>query len=92
MEQGQIEHIILSFLAEDAGRDPDGLRADLERAGEELPVDSLLAVEVLARVQRVTGVTLRPSPDTARALRSVRGFALAVAHQITERQRGTATA
>jgi acyl carrier protein len=77
-----IEEIILEFLAEDAGCPVDQLRAELSAGGLDLPVDSLLAVEVLTRVENATGVRLPAIPETALALRSVHGFALAVIRQL----------
>ncbi|EUA48885.1 acyl carrier protein [Mycobacteroides abscessus] len=78
MDLTAVEDIILGFLAEDDGCPIDELRQELLAGGRDLPVDSLLAVEVLVRVQNATGVKLPANPDTALALRSVRGFAMAV--------------
>ncbi|WP_204808749.1 acyl carrier protein [Mycobacterium riyadhense] len=86
MDVAAIEEIILGFLAEDAGCSVDQLRAELAAGGVELPVDSLLAVEVLVRVQNATGARLPATPDTALALRSVHQFALAVVQQLGEDQ------
>ena len=66
------------LLAEDARRPVEELREELSAQGEMLPVDSLLAAEVLARVQERVGVELPATAETARALRSVRTFAVAV--------------
>lgn len=74
----EIEALILELLAEDAGRPVAELREELAARGEMLPVDSLLAAEVLARVQERVGVQLPATAETARALRSVRTFAVAV--------------
>jgi acyl carrier protein len=77
-----IEDIILGFLADDDGCSVEQLRKELLGGGQDLPLDSLLAVEVLARVQHATGVKLPATAETAFALRSVRGFALAVLGQL----------
>lgn len=79
MTLAEIEDLIVRLLAEDAGRDPQEFRMELEAAGEMMPVDSLLAAEVLVRVQIATGVgDLPATAETSRALRSVRTFAAAV--------------
>lgn len=78
MELDEIKELILFLLAEDAGRSIPDLRDELRAHGETLPVDSLLAAEVLARVQERVGVVLPATAETARALRSVHTFALAV--------------
>lgn len=82
MDLAAVEEIILGFLAEDEGSSVGQLREELLAGGLEMPVDSLLAVEVLVRVQHATGVKLPATPETAVAMRSVRGFALAVLGQL----------
>ncbi|MBF9352821.1 hypothetical protein BKG80_05855 [Mycobacteroides chelonae] len=82
MELTDIEEIILEYLAEDAGTDAKSLRSMLEQLGERMPVSSLLAVQVLVRVQNTTGVVLPAIPETAAAMRSVRSFAEAVYAQL----------
>lgn len=84
MELSDIEEIILDYLAEDAGETALSLRAKLEQLGERMPVNSLLAVQVLVRVQRATGTVLPPTPATAVAMRSVRAFAEAVYSQLSQ--------
>lgn len=74
----EIEDLILELLAEDAGRPVLELREELLERGEMMPVDSLLAAEVVARIQERVGVELPATAETARALRSVRTFAIAV--------------
>lgn len=74
----EIEELILELLAEDAGRPVEVLRGELLERGTMMPVDSLLAAEVLARVQEKAGVELPATAETALALRSVRTFAVAV--------------
>ena len=78
MGMDEIESLILELLAKDAGRPVSELRAELLSHGSMLPVDSLLAAEVVARVEERVGVALPATAETARALRSVRTFAVAV--------------
>lgn len=92
MTQVEIEELILELLAEQAGLPVGDLRAELIALGEEMPLDSLLAVEILVRVQEATGVVLPATEETAEALLSVRGFAAAVRRQLERTQSGQATA
>lgn len=78
MRLTEIEELILELLAEEARRPVGELREELLERGEMMPVDSLLAAEVVARVQERVGVELPATAETARALRSVRTFAVAV--------------
>lgn len=78
MSLPEIEELILELLAEDAGRPVAALRDELLERGAMMPVDSLLAAEVLARVQERVGVELPATAETALALRSVRTYAVAV--------------
>jgi acyl carrier protein len=78
--------VIIDLLAQDAHRDPRELRAELAALGAELPVDSLLAVEVLARVEDQFDVRLPPKVEAARNLRSVRRFAQAIHALAVERE------
>jgi acyl carrier protein len=81
--QRDIEDVIVELLAEDEGTNPADLRARLEElGGARLPVDSLLAVEVLARVEDRFGVKLPTTQATADALKSVAEFAAAVRNAI----------
>lgn len=92
MTRVEIEDLILELLAEQAGLSVEDLRAELMALGEEMPLDSLLAVEILVRVQEATGVVLPATEETAAALLSVRGFAAAVQHQLQRMQPGQETA
>jgi acyl carrier protein len=74
----EIEDLIIALLAEEAGREPADLRAELESLDEELPIDSQLAAEVLARVEVQCGVRLPATAENAKALRSVSAFARAI--------------
>lgn len=78
---------ILELLAAQNGRDVDELRADLEALGSELPIDSVLAAEVLARIEAETGVRLPATAEASRNLRSVRRFADAIFRLVVEQQR-----
>lgn len=78
MRLNEIEDLILELLAEDAGCSATEFRDGLRAGGAALPVDSLLAAEVVARLQERIGVELPATAETARALRSVRTFAVAV--------------
>lgn len=75
MDQREIEDLIIELLAEEAGVSPAEMRAQLEEGGGDLPIDSVLAAEVVARVERRCGVELPATAETAQCLRSVRQFA-----------------
>jgi acyl carrier protein len=92
VSQAEIEDLIVGLLAEHAGVHVTELRAQLIGLGEEMPLDSLLAVEILVRVQEAAAVTLPATEETAQALLSVRGFAAAVVQQIERYRLGQATA
>ncbi len=76
--QHAIEDVIIELLAEDGGVNPADLRRQLEEQGPGLPIDSLLAVEVLVRVEQRFGVQLDANPATAEAMQSVVAFAATV--------------
>lgn len=82
MSEEEIVRVIVDFLADDAGVGAAELYEQLIEQGYEMPVDSLLAVDVLVRVQARCGVTLPASEETARAMGSVRAFAQAVKAQM----------
>ena len=90
MDQKQIERLILELVADGQNRDPDDLREELEALGEELPIDSLLAVEVLAAVEEECGVTLSTDAEHAAAMKSVVAFAAAIAEEVERVRRQTA--
>ncbi|OZE43210.1 hypothetical protein CH259_00430 [Rhodococcus sp. 05-2254-4] len=69
---------IINAIALDNDEDPDELRAELEAAGLDLPIDSLLAVEVLATIEKLYGVSLKLNGETAKAMKSVTAFATLV--------------
>jgi acyl carrier protein len=71
----EIEDLIVELLAADQGRPVDELRHEIQAGGEHLPVDSVMMVEILGRVEERCGVQLPLTASTARCLGSVRDFA-----------------
>ncbi len=82
MNRSQIEDLIISLYAKNEDKDPITLRVELERDGGELPIDSLLAVEILVGVQEECGVELPTSVESAKNLKSVTSFAQAMLDEI----------
>lgn len=82
MNEDEIVDVIVGFLAADAGTDAAELYDQLVEQGYEMPIDSLLAVDVLVRVQAACGARLPATEETARAMGSVRTFARAVKAQL----------
>jgi hypothetical protein len=70
--------VILRLLADMQGKPPAEVRATLERAGPQLPVDSLLIVEILARVEEICGCRIPADVPAARSMGSVYSFAQTV--------------
>jgi acyl carrier protein len=85
MSRREIENLIVALLAELQGQDPEALRSKLAIAGEEMPVDSLLIVEILVQVQEVYGVELPATAESAKNLASVTSFAQAIFEEIQKR-------
>jgi acyl carrier protein len=85
IDQQSVEDLIIDLLATNLGLEPEDLRAMLESRGDGMPVDSVLAAEVLAAVEAACGVTLAPTQETAQCLQSVREFAAAVVALALER-------
>lgn len=73
-----IEDLTIGLLAEEAKCSPGKMRQHLEEAGDGLPIDSILLVEVVVRVEESFGVHLPTTLETAKNLRSVRDFAVMV--------------
>jgi acyl carrier protein len=73
-----IEDLTIELLAKEAKCSPGEMRQHLEEAGGDLPIDSILLVEVVVRVEDRYGVHLPTTLETARNLRSVRDFAVMV--------------
>jgi acyl carrier protein len=82
VNRSQIEDLIINLYAETENKDPIKLRVELERGGGELPIDSLLAVEILVGVQEKCGVELPTSVESAKNLTSVSSFAQAMLDEI----------
>lgn len=78
--------VIIQFLAELQDRSAAEVRTELDAGGAELPVDSLLIVEILTRVEERYSITIPADRQSAQATRSVRAFARAVLEAIDERQ------
>ncbi|WP_327591527.1 acyl carrier protein [Streptomyces chartreusis] len=81
-----ITSVVIDFLAEHEGVTPDELRSELGHGGRELPVDSLLVVEILTRIEERYQVAIPADREAAQATRSVQAFAAAVLDAIVERQ------
>lgn len=90
VDRREIEDVIVGLLAETAGTDADALRMELEDLGEWLPIDSLLAAEVLARVEEIYGVTFPATSEASANLRSVTAFAQAILELFEAREAATA--
>jgi acyl carrier protein len=78
-----IEDLTFELLAEEARCSPAEMRQRLEEAGGELPIDSILLVEVVVRVEDRYGVHLPTTLETAKNLRSVQHFA-AMVHDLVQ--------
>jgi acyl carrier protein len=71
----EVAKITIELMAAEQNREPAELRAELETEGGELPIDSQLIAEVLARVEDHFGVRIPADNEAARSLRSVMTFA-----------------
>jgi acyl carrier protein len=78
MRPRDIENLTIELLAKEAKCGPDEMRQRLEEAGGDLPIDSILLVEVVVRIEDRCGVHLPTTLETAHNLRSVRDFAVMV--------------
>lgn len=74
----EIADLVIGLLAEKAGIPAGQMRAQLEAEGPELPVDSVLIVEVLSKVQEACGARIPVNAETARSTGSVMAFARTV--------------
>lgn len=79
MDVQAIEKVIIEMLSEERSCLPAEMERELLSLGTDMPVDSLLAVEVLVRVEQQVGARFPANPASGRALRSVRAFAQAMA-------------
>ncbi|WP_308294976.1 acyl carrier protein [Streptomyces sp. Tu10] len=82
----EIVSVVITLLAELQDTPADVLFQELAKAGTELPVDSLLIVEILTRVEERYVIAIPADRQAAQATRSVHAFARAVLDAITERQ------
>ncbi|WP_223263867.1 acyl carrier protein [Rhodococcus sp. MTM3W5.2] len=82
MNQDALENEIVGLLAANMSRNADELDAELRALGQEMPVDSLLSVELIVELEMRYGITIPINEDTADALRSVRLFAQLVGELI----------
>jgi acyl carrier protein len=78
--------IVIGFLAAESDVPADQLRADLEAAGEGLPVNSLLVVEVLTKVEAACGVRLPVTKAVAMSTRSVLAFAWTIRSELDAKE------
>jgi acyl carrier protein len=72
---GHVIDVVIRLLSEERGESEVDTRAWLEEAGRELPIDSLLIVEILTKVEQECGVTIPADVEAARSMRSVVSFA-----------------
>jgi acyl carrier protein len=75
MDEAAVQAVILDLLAQDLGRDRQTLVDELRKKGPGMPIDSLLAVDILTTLEDRLGVRLPEDHLTAASLRSVRGYA-----------------
>ncbi|MET9462588.1 phosphopantetheine-binding protein [Streptomyces canus] len=83
---GDIVSVVIEFMAELQEKPAPEVRAELEDGGAELPVDSLLIVEILTRIEERYSIAIPADRQSAEATRSVQAFASAVREAIIERQ------
>ncbi|WP_167368176.1 phosphopantetheine-binding protein [Streptomyces agglomeratus] len=67
--------IVIDFLAEHQGRPSQELYEELAARGQDLPVDSVLVMEILARIEQYFKVRIPADAEAGRSLRSVWAFA-----------------
>jgi len=82
----EITLLIIELLAELQERDPSEIQAELVDGGPELPIDSLLIVEILTRVEGHFGISIPADATAARSTRSVRAFTRTVLDAVIEGQ------
>ncbi|WP_327250945.1 acyl carrier protein [Streptomyces sp. NBC_01244] len=71
----EIVDIVIDFLARYQDRPADEVHEELAARGQDLPVDSVLVMEILARVEQHFGVSVPADAEAGRSLRSVWAFA-----------------
>jgi acyl carrier protein len=67
--------IVIDFLAEHQDRPVQEVYQELAARGHDLPIDSVLIMEILARVEKHFGVRIPADAEAGRSLRSVWAFA-----------------
>jgi acyl carrier protein len=81
----EIVDMVIEFLAEYRDMPTDELYEELAAKGSDLPVDSVLVVEILARVEQRYGISVPADAEAGRSLRSVWAFAETV-HDTVQQQ------
>ncbi|WP_328842854.1 acyl carrier protein [Streptomyces sp. NBC_00258] len=71
----EIVDIVIEFLAEYQDRPLEEVYEELAARGQDLPVDSVLVMEILARVEEHFGISVPADAEAGRSLRSVWAFA-----------------
>jgi acyl carrier protein len=71
----EVQSKIIQLLAADLETTPEQLSQQLTAAGPDLPIDSLLAAEILVGIEAQFGVRLPADEATARNLKSVQRLA-----------------
>jgi acyl carrier protein len=71
----EIVGIVIEFLAEYQQRPAEDVHEELAAKGQDLPVDSVLVMEILTRVEERFGVSIPADAEAGRSLRSVWAFA-----------------
>jgi acyl carrier protein len=71
----EIVDIVIDFLAAYQDRPVQEVYEELSARGADLPVDSVLVMEILARVEEHFGVHVPADAEAGRSLRSVWAFA-----------------
>lgn len=71
----EIVDIVIDFLAEHQERPSQDVYEELAARGQELPVDSVLIMEILARIEQHFEVRVPADAEAGRSLRSVWAFA-----------------
>lgn len=75
----EVADFVLELLAEQLQTDVEQLREELAAGGPEMPIDSYLLVEVMARVEKRFGVRVPESTTAAAAFSSVASFVQMIA-------------
>ncbi|MGW1532544.1 acyl carrier protein [Streptomyces aureus] len=84
----EIVDIVIDFLADHQDRPVQDAYEELASRGTDLPVDSVLIMEILARVEEHFGVRIPADAEAGRSLRSVWAFAETV-HETMQQAKET---